>query len=578
MVQRRFPADDSRIENFDRRGWRVRRLAPADRTPADRTHDAERHDAAQHVGVPFPLGVGDQASGAIPGDVIPEPLKHDEDSILKTGEIQNVDEQPRQPSDTTGQSPITRLHHSARSPDRRHIAFVPILKRSVQANPRDRFADSMSDVLPLLHGDRCHTGKRLAIGGGECRHITGRKDVREFRDGAVCIDRDAPCAIQERRVACSLRQELRQRRCLDSCCPDHVLGCYGDRFPVATNHDIFGMNILESGLIPDFRAEALQRLVRALREGRVIFIENQAAILHQQHACRGGVDRSKIVLQREACQFANRACHLDPGRPPAHDHKGEESRPSGWIGFFLGFLECSEQRCPYPSRIFDRLQSGREPFPAGIVSEVMVGRSGGDNQVIVLDRAFRLKQNMLFGEIKPDGRVHQDLYVPLSSKDAAQGRRNICRGESSGGYLVQQGLEQMEIPLIDQFDIRTRSRESTRAGHADETATKDEHSRQTRNHHACDRVRSCADATSNRTVVLGCCRRIEAGSRLVSGPLIAARTASALRASGTLHTIRRARRISRMVMLMARLGTSSRDANQPSPTCCRRHASSNGTT
>ena len=51
-------------------------------------------------------------------------------------------------------------------------------------------------------------------------------------------------------------------------------------------------------------------------------------------------------------------------------------------------------------------------------------------------------------------------------------------------------------------------------------------------------------------------------------------TACALRLSGTITINSRALRICRGDIEIARVGTSEISANQPSPTCCRRHASS----
>jgi hypothetical protein len=55
-------------------------------------------------------------------------------------------------------------------------------------------------------------------------------------------------------------------------------------------------------------------------------------------------------------------------------------------------------------------------------------------------------------------------------------------------------------------------------------------------------------------------------------------TAAALRASGTTQMMAFDFRICRMDIDTARAGTASIDGNQPSPTCCRRHASSSSTT
>ena len=77
--------------------------------------------------------------------------------------------------------------------------------------------------------------------------------------------------------------------------------------------------------------------------------------------------------------------------------------------------------------------------------------------------------------------------------------------------------------------------------------------------------------------MLGCCRRMEAGARGEMAPSKQAFTALALRVSGTTTRISLALRICRMDMETARVGTWAISANQPSPACWRRQASSSST-
>jgi hypothetical protein len=115
-------------------------------------------------------------------------------------------------------------------------------------------------------------------------------------------------------------------------------------------------------------------------------------------------------------------------------------------------------------------------------------------------------------EIKSDGRVHEDLHVPLPSKNASQRRCNICGRQASGRDLIQERLKQEKVSSIDQLDLSTRSRQCTRASHSSETSTDDNDLGEARRHHELDLDKSCADATSSRIVALGCWRKIDAGS------------------------------------------------------------------
>src|SRR6266446_4005112 len=75
------------------------------------------------------------------------------------------------------------------------------------------------------------------------------------------------------------------------------------------------------------------------------------------------------------------------------------------------------------------------------------------------------------------------------------------------------------------------------------------------------------ESLSRKTVVFACLRRMDAGAIWLISPCRQDFTACAFRASGTTTRISFAFNICRTVMEIARVGTSERDANQPSPTC-----------
>ena len=89
---------------------------------------------------------------------------------------------------------------------------------------------------------------------------------------------------------------------------------------------------------------------------------------------------------------------------------------------------------------------------------------------------------------------------------------------------------------------------------------------------------SDAAGSSRNSVHCLCCCRIDAGTCGVTSPSTALRTASALRSSGTVQMIAALFMICRTLIEIACLGTSSNVGNQPSPSCCRRQASSSWTT
>ena len=92
--------------------------------------------------------------------------------------------------------------------------------------------------------------------------------------------------------------------------------------------------------------------------------------------------------QRLARELGDRAGELDAGRPAADDHEGQQRCALGRVGRALGLLERQQDAAADVDRVLDRLQARRERLPL-VVAEIGVARAGGDDQVVVGDRAAR---------------------------------------------------------------------------------------------------------------------------------------------------------------------------------------------
>ena len=100
------------------------------------------------------------------------------------------------------------------------------------------------------------------------------------------------------------------------------------------------------------RADVAQRSAVGREDGRPAFEQDDP----------GGVRRDAIelVAQRLAGDLGNRAGHLDPGRPAADHHEGEQIALAAGIGLGLGALEGQQHPAADRHRVVERLQPGRE--------------------------------------------------------------------------------------------------------------------------------------------------------------------------------------------------------------------------
>ena len=142
--------------------------------------------------------------------------------------------------------------------------------------------------------------------------------------------------------------------------------------------------------------------------------------------------RRKSCTQRLPRDLRQRAGELDAGRSAADDDERQQAPLRVGIGLALGRLERQQHPPPDLERIVERLQPGRARRPLGM-AEVGVRRAGGDDQVVVGDRACgagsagrRTDQRRA---VRPDRSRARRRAAPRRSADGAgsSGSATRCR-------------------------------------------------------------------------------------------------------------------------------------------------------
>lgn len=82
----------------------------------------------------------------------------------------------------------------------------------------------------------------------------------------------------------------------------------------------------------------------------------------------------------------------------------------------------------------------------------MVLHACGDDQVVVGDEVSAFQQHVALIHVDRIDMGGQDTRPPMSLHDSSQRGRLHRRATGPLWHLVQQGLKQMEIPLVDQRD------------------------------------------------------------------------------------------------------------------------------
>jgi hypothetical protein len=94
------------------------------------------------------------------------------------------------------------------------------------------------------------------------------------------------------------------------------------------------------------------------------------------------------------------------------------------------------------------------------MAEVAVANARRDHEIVVIDSmwslAIDLDQESSLSHLEPDGLRHDDCRVCLVLEDLPQRRRDLRCGECGGRHLVQERLEEMAIPSIDEKHVDRR--------------------------------------------------------------------------------------------------------------------------
>ena len=232
------------------------------------------------------------------------------------------------------------------------------------------------------------------------------------------------------------------RRCLHARCPYDCarLDALGaDRYAgaVAIGH---------ARAEPDFHPKLLERVPRLFRKRRIEWRKKARRRLDQDDACGPRVDRMEIGRQCALGQFRDGARHLHAGRPaPDHDEI-QEPPPLGGIGLGLGPLEGEQDTPADVGRVVDGLEAGRTGCP--VVAEIGVLSAGCDDQVVKRN-ASPIRHNLPAGGINSRNLRQDDIHIVLATKDAANRRRDISGRERCRRHLIEQGLEEVVVVLID---------------------------------------------------------------------------------------------------------------------------------
>ena len=136
-------------------------------------------------------------------------------------------------------------------------------------------------------------------------------------------------------------------------------------------------------------------------------------------------------------------------------------------------LECEQHPAPDLQRILERLQPGRERAPL-VVTEIGVGRTGGENQEVVAHLAVRQDYP---SPVDVHAAQFREQYfdVGLPPENPPDRGGDVARGERRACHLVEERLENVIIPAVQDGDADRSPTERAGRVEAPEPAAGDDY-------------------------------------------------------------------------------------------------------
>ena len=153
--------------------------------------------------------------------------------------------------------------------------------------------------------------------------------------------------------------------------------------------------------------------------------QNMFRSFHNDDACILRVNVPEVISNRVPGNFRQRAGKFHPSRTSTNNHEGHHLLTNHWIPFAFRCLKCKKNFASDRGRVLECFQARCERSPI-LMTEITVGRTSGNHQMVIGQRAIRQNQTLLI-QVKVKYLCHQNFTIGLTPKDRSKRRGNIRR-------------------------------------------------------------------------------------------------------------------------------------------------------
>src|SRR5215471_438824 len=244
---------------------------------------------------------GDEARAAAEGEVFETPLNENLNATLKLNEVHEMDEEPDEPSEETGDVQSENIGDGRGATDDGHVALVEIVEGWNRLLPLQARLDGFCGIASTLNSDLRDAGKRLAVfveGKGE---IADDENIGIVGNGEIGKHLDASAAISFGVSAFgNFAAEVVGSNAAGP--KNGARGKFGVCAVVGVVNAI-GVDIVDHGVFQNFDAETGNEFFRF--GGKILGVSGEYArsAIKKNNAGFGGIDVAKIIAKSFASNF-----------------------------------------------------------------------------------------------------------------------------------------------------------------------------------------------------------------------------------------------------------------------------------
>jgi len=404
--------------------------------------------------------LGDEAGTSGVGEVGPGPLEEDEDAVAESNEEVEVNEGPGQPCRCAAELKAFEIGNAGVASDGGEAAFVEI-PEVLWRFAADHACDVFGGVFAALHGGGSDAGDGTSFFIFDAHGVPDDLDFGMAGNAEGLFDEGASGTVDGAFELADERGGGIARS------PDEGAG--GKGFVVEL-HGFF-RDGFDHGVEADIDLEMLELPPGAFGKLRGVGGQDTRTGLDEQNMGLLRVDAAEVLAEREAGEFGDGSGHFDAGGASSDDDEGHFHPAGGFVFGFFSFFEGGEDAPAELGGVLKAFETGSAGFPFR-VSEVGVTGARGEDEVVVMQGAFGAGKGLgLYVDGGDFG--HGDAGVFLITENGANGFGDVRRGEARGGHLVEQGLEEMVVRAIHEYDADGCILEREGGGESTEASTDD---------------------------------------------------------------------------------------------------------